>query len=154
MTKLYVSRYSNKCLAKTEAVKVGISLGAPRFKKEYELAGNAFALAPTRAMFNLDKTVFEAQYRKRLDNLGVERIKSILSTFGYGKEKEMILLCYEDITKPEDWCHRTVFAKWWEDNTGEIVEEYRDDTTYKAKQEERLRIEEEEKNQLDLFGLF
>ena len=65
----------------------------------------------------------------------------------------MILLCYEDVTNPDEWCHRTVFAKWWEDNTGETVEEYRDNATYRAKQEQRAEAEKERRNQLDLFDL-
>lgn len=153
MTKLYVSRYSNKCLAETNAVKVGISLGLPKFKKNYELAGSDFSLAPKRSMFNLAKPIFEERYRRQMDSLGVKRIKEELSRFGYGKVDEMILLCYEDVTNPDEWCHRTVFAKWWEDNTGETVEEYRDNATYRAKQEQRAEAEKERRNQLDLFDL-
>lgn len=47
--------------------------------------------------------------------------------------KDLVLLCYEDVRIPEDWCHRTVFAEWWVENTGEIIEELPDPNPPKGK---------------------
>lgn len=152
MTKLYVSRYSNKDLAETNAVKLGISLGRPRFKVQYEIKGNIYVLAPNRAIFNLDKVNFTKRYKEQLDKLGVEKIKAILAEYGYGEAEEMILLCYEDITT-EKWCHRTVFAEWWQEKTGEEVPEYKDSYTAEATKEKKKREEEESKKQVSLFDL-
>jgi hypothetical protein len=37
--------------------------------------------------------------------------------------KGVVLLCFEDLSKPGEWCHRRAFATWWEEQTGEKVEE-------------------------------
>ena len=39
------------------------------------------------------------------------------------EDKKLVLLCFEDIRKPENWCHRTLFAEWWLAHTGEVIEE-------------------------------
>jgi hypothetical protein len=36
----------------------------------------------------------------------------------------VLLLCYEDVLAG-DWCHRKVFAEWWQEQTGQVVEELR-----------------------------
>ena len=160
MTKLYVSRYSNKNLSESNAVKVGISLGMPKFRLGYKLEGTIYGLAPSRAIFNLPKEDFIRAYRSQLDRMGVEKIRKILSSFRYGEADEMVLLCYEDITdttKKNNWCHRSIFADWWYEKTGEKVEEYRDSNTYAEKERKK---EEERTNdgqisgQLSLFSIW
>ena len=137
MTKIYTSRYSNKELAKTESFKIGISRGKPRFSLGYEIHANLISLAPPRAIFGMpDREMFKKRYFGHLDYLGLEKIKEILGRTGYGTEKELILLCYEDVTKEDNWCHRTMFAEWWEKQTGEKIEEYPDKNTYAAKHSE------------------
>jgi hypothetical protein len=35
-----------------------------------------------------------------------------------------VLLCFEDVHRDgEGACHRRTFARWWEEQTGEVVEE-------------------------------
>ena len=47
-------------------------------------------------------------------------------------DKDIVLLCYEDVRKGEsDWCHRTMFAKWWFEKTGEVIPELPDPSTPK-----------------------
>ena len=139
MTKLYVSRYSNKELSKTDMPKVGISLGKPKFKIDYNIEGYVYLLAPPRELFRCEnKDYFGKKYKEALSKHGIEKIKLALSRYGYGKAEEMILLCFEDVTKGiSDWCHRTMFAEWWEEQTGEKVEEYPDFTTEAAKKKEK-----------------
>ena len=44
-----------------------------------------------------------------------------------------MLLCFEDIRKGAwNWCHRNIFASWWEQNTGEIISELQDESKFKA----------------------
>jgi len=33
----------------------------------------------------------------------------------------LVLLCWEDIRKPGEWCHRTMFAEWWAEHSGQGV---------------------------------
>ena len=37
---------------------------------------------------------------------------------------EVTLLCYEDLTKPNEWCHRRIVAGWFETNLGVEVPEW------------------------------
>ena len=54
----------------------------------------------------------------RLNQKGVQRILAQLQRFER-IGKDVVLLCYEDIRKPDDWCHRRTFADWWMKQTGE-----------------------------------
>lgn len=80
--------------------------------------------------------------------------------------KELVLLCYEDVRVPGDWCHRTVFAEWWAEQTGELIEELYDPSEPKVKKPAvkkeskepvkkavEARKEEPGYEQLSLFGL-
>jgi hypothetical protein len=63
---------------------------------------------------------FEAAYRARLDRFGAEKIGRDLSALARGADAEgMVLLCYEDLEDEEQWCHRTIFAAWWHEQTGQ-----------------------------------
>ena len=146
MTKLYVSRYSNKNLSTSKAVIVGITRGMPRFKLAYSLRGNILLVAPPRAIFNMtDKAAFKRKYFEYLDGVGLEKIKKALEEFGYGYEKEMVLLCYEDVTCKDpnrNWCHRTMFAEWWRLKTGQAITEYPDEGNFASKhQKPKTKIE-------------
>jgi hypothetical protein len=154
-TKLYISRYSNKDLAKSQAVKVGITRGEPRFKLSFSLKGNITLLAPPRSIFNMtDKAAFRRKYFEYLDGVGVSEAKRVLEQFGYGVEKEMVLLCYEDTTCDDprkNWCHRTMFAEWWAKNTGQIVEEYPDSGNFESKRKKEKPKTQMEIDQLELL---
>ena len=78
--------------------------------------------------------------------------------------KKLVLLCYEDVRVPEDWCHRTVFAEWWAEHVGEAIEELPDPSEpklkkpAKSKEESKKPAKEAEKpdnsyQQMTLFGL-
>lgn len=64
---------------------------------------------------------WEARYLARLDRHGVDRIRTrfadVSATYG---GKPLILLCWE--VEPAD-CHRGMFARWWEEQTGQHVPE-------------------------------
>lgn len=133
---IYTSRYSNKELQSDKYYPVGISLGTPKFSLGYELRGHCYSLAPKGYMFNLEPEPFKEAYYKKLYNIGSEKIKDMVIRFDKAAQqegKELVLLCYEDIRIPSDWCHRSVFADWWAENTGEIIEELIDPTPPKQK---------------------
>lgn len=37
---------------------------------------------------------------------------------------EPVLLCWEDLTQPEQWCHRRMIAQWFEQELGVSVPEF------------------------------
>ena len=108
-----------------------ISLGAPRWKIGYTIAGAIKELMPSglRHIENLGE--FCQLYYERLDSVGVNKIREQIQQYElFGKP--VVLLCFEDIRKGgENWCHRTMFAKWWQARTGESITELKDDSVFK-----------------------
>jgi hypothetical protein len=88
----------------------------------YVLAGNLRALAPTRSMLGLPTDVFEQTYRARLDDLGIEAIRTLLQRCcdDAGNDR-LVLLCFEDVDQPGKSCHRRQLAAWWAEETGDVV---------------------------------
>ena len=87
----------------------------------------------------------------------VERLEERARSEG----KELVLLCFEDIRIPSDWCHRTVFAQWWAEKTGEIIEELYDPNQPKGKRKtkedkkpvEKVKETNEGFEQMNLFDM-
>ena len=135
--KIYTSRFGNKAVAQTGLVPVSISLGNPRFKTAFKIASRIKALAPTRDMLQMEYAPYKKLYFKMLDVLGIDEIKQHfkrISTAGTTlplfKEKggdcngkDLVLLCFEDLSKEGEWCHRRIFAEWWQKKTGNKIEE-------------------------------
>ena len=71
-----------------------------------------------------DRREFTAAYCQKLDRIGVaaisKRFQEISEAHG---GRDLVLLCWEDIRKPGEWCHRQVFAEWWLRETGEAIVE-------------------------------
>ena len=161
MLKIYTSRYSNPELSTGSYTVVGITRGAPKFPLRYQLAGNIMEIAPPGYLFNeYDRSRFTRAYFTNMDRIGVAKVRSILDRY-LAQGKDIVLCCYEDVTKPGEWCHRLVFAEWWKARTGQTVEELQDPSTYKAKQgsglilpkKEPEKPKEPEPEQLSLFSL-
>ena len=163
---IWVSRYSNKELSNDKYYPVGISIGQPRFRLGYELREQCYSLAPKGYMLNLDLESFKSAYYDKLDEIGTEKIISIVKRLderAQKEEKDLVLLCFEDVRLPEDWCHRTVFAEWWAENTGELIKELSDPTPPKEKKKAKVdskcsakEVAKKEDNgyqQMSLFGM-
>ena len=117
---IYTGRYANKKLNNEKYVCVIISLGSPKWKLSYKLDGEIEALMP-KGLFKINEIErFKPLYFKRLNSYGVEFIREKFEELKRDG-KDIVLLCFEDINKPENWCHRTVFAEWWEMQTGEKI---------------------------------
>jgi len=122
---LATSRYA----AREKVVASGLApvrttTGAPRFRLGYELAGNVGMLAPYGLRSIEGRAEFEAAYRARLDGFGVEEIRAALEEVARAAGTEgVVLLCFEDLDDPTQSCHRTIFAAWWREQTGEKVVE-------------------------------
>lgn len=172
MVMLYVSRFSNPELRTGKYIAVRISLGAPKWPLGYEIAGEINDLMPFGLLQINDKALYERKYRERLDRIGIDRIQKQIDAFGF--EKPVVLLCYEDVRDPSQWCHRTMFAQWLLEQTGEIADELPDPSTPKLKNqpakssstrtldqmakamnrtEERIKEREAENAQLSMFGI-
>lgn len=107
-----------------QGVPVRITLGGVRFKLPYSLTHSVRELAPRRDYLSAPEPEFTAAYRADLDQLGPERIAARLQQIVEAEgDHRLVLLCFEDLAKPNLWCHRTVFASWWRDCTGDEVRE-------------------------------
>jgi hypothetical protein len=106
-------------------VKVATSIGKPKFDPGFTWE-ELNALAPF-GCFHLDGEAFDRAYVKRLEKYGAEEIGRRLSSISarHGG-KDLVLLCYEAVPPGfggEALCHRRVFARWWLEQTGEVIEE-------------------------------
>lgn len=127
---ILTSRYSNPELGSGDYTAVRISIGTPRWRLGYTLAGEITELMPWGLRGISDMEIFKAQYTALLNEVGVDKIAAKLRHFeGFGKPT--VLLCYEDIRKGGDnWCHRTMFAQWWFKQTGEEINELVDNSKF------------------------
>lgn len=106
-------------------VPVKTSVGSPRFIAEAKDWPQVGMLAPHGLMMITDREEFEARYRARLDEHGVLAIAEALRAVHDGQSAPRLplaLLCFEDLDKGE-WCHRRTFAAWWEEKTGQAIED-------------------------------
>jgi hypothetical protein len=122
--RLYTSRWSNRDLARLDVVPVGVSRGTPRFPVGYRYR-RLMELAPDPWMLGIESDErFEEVYVKKLERLGVDRIMEGLTKISVEEGgKDLCLLCFEDLTKPGEVCHRRMFADWWTERTGKDVPE-------------------------------
>ena len=134
---IWTSRYSNKELQNSDKYyPVGISIGKPRFSLGYTLRMQCYSLAPKGYMLNMQFDRFKPAYYEKLESIGVGKIIEMvrkMETEAAAEGKELVLLCFEDVRIPEDWCHRTVFATWWAEHTGEQIKELYDPSEPKIK---------------------
>lgn len=135
---MWISRYSNKELLNGNYYPVGISIGKPRFRLGYELKSQCYSLAPKSYMLKMDIERFKQAYYKKLEEIGRDRIIGVVKGMNdqaRSEGKQLVLLCFEDVRLEENWCHRTIFAEWWKENTGEMIEELPDPTPPKEKKQ-------------------
>ncbi|WP_030826215.1 DUF488 family protein [Streptomyces hygroscopicus] len=122
MLTLFTNRY--QAYQPPQGVPVRITLGAPRFRLAYQLRHVVRELAPRKEYFSKPLPEFTSAYRADLDRLGATWIAARLQEIAETeKEHRLVLLCFEDLTDPAQWCHRRIFAKWWKDVTGDKVRE-------------------------------
>lgn len=124
---LFTSRYAEKRIADTDLVPVGITVGHPRFRLSYPLAGKLKALAPERSWFDLPSEDFGRRYLLKLEHQGALAIATALTEIfdahATAHSSGLALLCFEDLAVPDTFCHRRMFAGYWEAQTGQRVDE-------------------------------
>jgi hypothetical protein len=116
------SYYANKALTNRLHAPIGISRGAPRFQVYYTVVASIANLAPDFYMLRrLEGAAFEEAYRAKLERVGVEWLSEKFAELERAHpDRELVLLCFE---RPGEVCHRRMFAAWWHEQTGEVVEE-------------------------------
>lgn len=153
---IFTSRFTNSELKENRYTTIRISLGTPKWNLGYQLDGAIEDLMPFGLLktYSHDKELFKQAYFKRLDAKGVKRIANQLMAYA-SLGRDIVLLCYEDITKDVDnWCHRTMFAEWWEARTGEKIEELHDPVIALRKEKAQNKPTQDkilEDNQISMF---
>ena len=112
-------------LNKTKFFLVRTSIGSPRFLK---CDCNASFIAPEQDWLDLTEASYRRKYIAKLNKFGVAQFKSEFAEIQKSAGKrEIVLLCYESLSPEKvaegQFCHRRIFADWWEQQTGEKVEE-------------------------------
>ena len=81
-------------------------------------------------MFGKGEVEFSELYTALLEQRGgVEYFRQRFANVAHDAlAGQLVLLCFEDIRKPGLFCHRRVFATWWEQETGEPVSELPEET--------------------------
>jgi hypothetical protein len=115
-------------------VPVRTSIGMPRGRLSYDLTEAIRDLMPYGKVAGGDlrrcanKAIFTEAYRRiHLERVGVERLRMQFAEISDRHDgRPLIILCFERraaIARGETFCHRRVFADWWQEQTGEVVEE-------------------------------
>jgi len=105
---------------------MGVVRSMPRFPVKYKIEGNIIQIAPPGYLWNEnDRTRFTEPYFRHLEKAGYPLIGALIREY-LNLGKDVVLCCYEDVRKPNEWCHRLVFAEWWSKKTGQIIEELSD----------------------------
>lgn len=102
-------------------VPVRTSNGAPRYRLGYQLQHVAPELIPPWPLVRADlpASEFADRYRAGLDQIGLERILDRLHVIAAAEGgRRLVLLCFDDLSKPGMWCHRRIAADWLEKRTG------------------------------------
>jgi len=123
---LGTSRYhASELIVASGLLPVRITAGAPRGRLGYALAGCLPALYPERRWLSLDPEEFARTYLAHLDAVGVEQIAADLAVISRAHGgRGIVMLCFEDVAAlGEHSCHRRAFARWWKQQTTQVVPE-------------------------------
>jgi hypothetical protein len=96
--RVFTSRYQSSALiAASGAAPMRITLGPPRFRLGYELAGSLPSLAPRKRHFYLHGEAFREQYLADLARrLGVDGVLHLLAQ-AVEPHGDIVLLCFENV---------------------------------------------------------
>ena len=115
---IYTSYFSKKKEDFENTAYCSIAVYNPRYALNYELK-NANSIKPYGVFKKYTGEEYVEKYIERLERVGVDRIYDDLIS-AQGDKENLVLMCYE---KDQNDCHRSMFAKWWREKTGEIIEE-------------------------------
>lgn len=117
--KIYTSYFGNLKRLKADGI---VPVGIARFPPKW--FGGLNYQKPAPMAFMLIDNVTEAEYislyiKYVTDRLDARVVVRELEQLTHGRD--CALLCYE---KPDDFCHRHLFADWLSSKIGEPIEEY------------------------------
>ena len=113
--------YASKKLDRTKHFLVRTSVGSPRFCKCDE---SFSALAPESEWIGMMEAEYRPLYIAKLDRLGADQVTKWLQLLADQSEgKTLVLLCFEALKRPGEFCHRRIFAEWYETKTGLVIPE-------------------------------
>ena len=100
-----------------------------RFPPSWYIGKQFMALAPSPTLLsdsrhnNLSYEAYLERYTSEtLSKLDVETVYNNILIAAGGKEP--VLLCFEDLTKPGEWCHRRIVSGWFFKELGVTVPEF------------------------------
>lgn len=121
------SYYQSARLDPKQHLIVQTSIGNPRFGKQPEWESEL--ITPPQSVLDLapqGEMVYTRAYVAHLDQIGVPAIRAELKQLESEAKKagrEPVLCCFEALKKHGQFCHRRIFAWWWNKNTGETIAE-------------------------------
>lgn len=118
------SYYQNKLLDGARHLIVQTSVGVPRFGAfpEWEMD----SIKPPKEILGMAEADYVKAYLAQLERIGVEAIRNELQELEAEAAKtgrEVVLCCFESLKKSGQFCHRRIFADWWQRQTGEVIPE-------------------------------
>jgi hypothetical protein len=121
---LYTARYQE--FLPEWGIPVRSTAGAPRFHLNYQLAGWWRGVTPEREWLHLPFVDFRRLYRHKLHKQGLERLMDAAEGFVPAGEDpthaRLVVLCYEDVRKCDQWCHRELMAEWFTEKGVPVIE--------------------------------
>jgi hypothetical protein len=97
-------------------VPIRTSVGAPKW-----WAGPALVQVRSLTPFgifgrdDLDADEARALYRERLDHYAERVVSDLADLARQHPGKALVVMCFEDLTRPDTYCHRGWLAKWFEE---------------------------------------
>lgn len=118
--KVYTSYFAKQAKVRVpDAAYVSIAVGNPKYRVPYRII-DLKELKPYGIFGKYYGDEYKKRYFERLDWYGVDRIREAIKEASCGHEN-VFLMCHE---KDKNECHRSLFAEWWLEKTGEVIEEY------------------------------
>lgn len=119
---VYTCRWSSLKGLPSFVLPVRISIGKPRFIPGADEFPAIHELMPYGILGVDDQADFTKRFRHRLHRKTPQVIQERFDHLHARYDgRPLVLLCYEDLTKVDQWCHRTIFREWWRDKTGAII---------------------------------
>lgn len=84
-------------------------------------------LAPGAWIFDQNEKLSRREYHERYRREVLARLNPRMTYDALCRltaPHEPVLLCWEDLTRPEQWCHRRLVAEWLEEELGIAVPEF------------------------------